>query len=98
MDMNDILLADALDSKVLLSSESFIDKCCTHNINFGQTYDKNIYHDPAIPSRHSIIICCMDVRLDIFLMLGLKPGDAHIIRNGKQRKYNENLFMINIFP
>jgi len=83
MNTNDILLAATLDSNNLSFSESFIDKCCTNNINFARTYDTNIYRNRAIPSKHLAIICCMDARLDVYRMLGLKPGQAHIIRNGK---------------
>ena len=39
-------------------------------------------HDLALrPARHLAIVTCMDSRMDIFQMLGLKHGDAHIIRN-----------------
>ena len=39
-------------------------------------------HDLALrPARHLVIVTCMDSRMDIFQMLGLKHGDAHIIRN-----------------
>ena len=33
------------------------------------------------PKRHLAIVACMDSRMDIFQMLGLAHGDAHIIRN-----------------
>ena len=33
------------------------------------------------PQRHLAIVACMDSRMDIFQMLGLAHGDAHIIRN-----------------
>ena len=33
------------------------------------------------PQRHLAIVTCMDSRMDIFQMLGLNHGDAHIIRN-----------------
>jgi len=33
------------------------------------------------PKRHLAIVACMDSRMDIFQMLGLNHGDAHIIRN-----------------
>jgi carbonic anhydrase len=33
------------------------------------------------PRRHLAIVACMDSRMDIFEMLGLDHGDAHIIRN-----------------
>ena len=42
------------------------------------------YHDQDLalrPQRHLAIVACMDSRMDIFQMLGLAHGDAHVIRN-----------------
>ena len=42
------------------------------------------YHDQDLalqPIRHLAIVACMDSRMDIFQMLGLDHGDAHVIRN-----------------
>jgi carbonic anhydrase len=42
------------------------------------------YHDQDLalrPRRHLAIVACMDSRMDIFQMLGLAHGDAHVIRN-----------------
>src|SRR5215203_7436497 len=36
--------------------------------------------DPR-PRRQVAVLACMDTRIDLFPMLGLKRGDAHIIRN-----------------
>jgi carbonic anhydrase len=33
------------------------------------------------PRRRVAVLACMDTRLDLFPMLGLQRGDAHIIRN-----------------
>src|ERR1700736_6586512 len=33
------------------------------------------------PSRKVAVLACMDTRLDLFPMLGIQRGDAHIIRN-----------------
>jgi len=33
------------------------------------------------PRRKVAVLACMDARMDLFMMLGLKRGDAHIIRN-----------------
>ncbi len=33
------------------------------------------------PSRQLTIVTCMDSRLDVFLALGLKDGEAHVLRN-----------------
>jgi carbonic anhydrase len=35
----------------------------------------------AVPARRMAVICCMDARLDPLRVLGLKLGDAHVIRN-----------------
>jgi carbonic anhydrase len=35
----------------------------------------------APPSRKLAVLACMDARLDPARALGLKPGDAHVIRN-----------------
>src|ERR1700732_3384122 len=33
------------------------------------------------PRRKVAVLACMDTRIDLFPMLGLQRGDAHIIRN-----------------
>jgi carbonic anhydrase len=33
------------------------------------------------PRRRVAVLACMDTRIDLFSMLGLRRGDAHIIRN-----------------
>lgn len=39
-------------------------------------------HDLSLrPRRQLAIVACMDSRMDIFQMLGLAHGDAHVIRN-----------------
>lgn len=35
----------------------------------------------ARPRRRVAVLACMDARLDIFQMMGLEQGDAHIVRN-----------------
>jgi carbonic anhydrase len=37
------------------------------------------------PSRHLVILTCMDARLDLFRSLGLEVGDAHLLRNAGGR-------------
>ena len=36
---------------------------------------------PLSPAKKLAVIACMDARLDMHKLLGLKEGDAHIIRN-----------------
>jgi carbonic anhydrase len=43
--------------------------------------DFQLGHLPMPPARKLAIVACMDARLSIEPMLGLKTGEAHIIRN-----------------
>jgi carbonic anhydrase len=36
---------------------------------------------PMSPARRVAIVACMDARLDIYRLLGLEVGEAHVIRN-----------------
>ncbi|MFI5617293.1 beta-class carbonic anhydrase [Streptomyces sp. NPDC051567] len=36
---------------------------------------------PLPPSSHVAVVACMDARLDVYGALGLKEGEAHVIRN-----------------
>jgi carbonic anhydrase len=42
------------------------------------------FHDADLqvePTRHLAVVACMDSRIDTFAVLGLRNGEAHIIRN-----------------
>src|SRR3954465_15052530 len=39
----------------------------------------------ARPSRHLAVVTCMDARIDVFAILGLHLGEAHVIRNAGGR-------------
>src|SRR5438270_5063060 len=41
------------------------------------------FHGPLHlpPSKHVAVLACMDARIDVYRVLGLNEGDAHIIRN-----------------
>ena len=50
--------------------------------NAGRHASEFTDHDlPARPATGVAIVACMDARLDVYSVLGLKPGDAHVIRN-----------------
>jgi carbonic anhydrase len=38
-------------------------------------------HLPVRPARRLAVVACMDSRMDIFEMLGLAHGEAHVVRN-----------------
>lgn len=51
--------------------------------DFTTTFEPNRL--TAAPTRHLAILTCMDARLEVFRMLGLQVGDAHILRNAGGR-------------
>ena len=56
-----------------------VDELLANNARYVETFAD---HDlPLRPRRQLAVVACMDSRMDIFEMLGLAPGDAHIIRN-----------------
>jgi carbonic anhydrase len=52
-------------------------------LNANQSYARSfaLSHLPMPPARKLAIVACMDARLTVEQFLGLKTGDAHIIRN-----------------
>lgn len=36
---------------------------------------------PLPPSKQIAVVACMDARIDVFRVLGLQEGEAHVIRN-----------------
>ena len=55
------------------------DELLANNVAYVEQFSD---HDLALaPRRHLAVVACMDSRMDIFQMLGLDHGDAHIIRN-----------------
>lgn len=55
------------------------DELLEHNSTFVQLFADHGLN--VKPKRRLAIVACMDSRMDIFQMLGLDHGDAHIIRN-----------------
>ena len=52
-------------------------------IDNNRTYVRaESWGDPTVPATtHVAVVTCMDARIDPVSMLGLRPGDAHILRN-----------------
>lgn len=55
-----------------------IDDFVAHNLDYARTYPGP---KPLEPQKRVAVVACMDSRLQIFPMLGLDLGEAHIIRN-----------------
>ena len=52
-------------------------------VKANESYTRNftLGHLPLPPARKLAIVACMDARLMVDQVLGLKTGDAHVIRN-----------------
>ena len=61
-----------------------IERIINANIRYSEAYGDNS-ELPIVPARKLAILTCMDSRMDIFSLAGLKLGDAHIIRNAGGR-------------
>src|SRR5438045_4707126 len=46
---------------------------------YARTFDKGAL--PLPPAKHVAVVACMDARLNVYGLLGLSEGDAHVIRN-----------------
>lgn len=58
---------------------SVIDEVLRANESYAQNF--TLGHLPLPPARKLAVVACMDARLMVDQILGLKTGDAHIIRN-----------------
>jgi len=56
-----------------------IDDLVENNTAFAARLPKR--HLDARPSRGLAIVTCMDSRVDVFAALGLRDGEAHVLRN-----------------
>ena len=58
---------------------SVIDDVLDKNAKYAESFAEGDL--PAAPGRKLAVLTCMDARIDVFKMLGLENGDAHVIRN-----------------
>ncbi len=47
--------------------------------HYAEGFDKGGL--PMPPGKHVAVVACMDARLNVYGLLGLSEGDAHVIRN-----------------
>ena len=58
---------------------SVTDELLSNAEQYAASFDKGDL--PLPPARHIAIVACMDARLNVYGLLGLREGDAHVIRN-----------------
>ena len=57
---------------------SVTDEFLANNVEYAKTFTGPL---PLPPSRHVAVVACMDARLNVYRILGLNDGEAHVIRN-----------------
>jgi carbonic anhydrase len=58
---------------------SVIDELVANATSYRDSFDGESL--PMTPAKHIAIVACMDARLNPYALLGLREGDAHLIRN-----------------
>lgn len=58
---------------------SVTDDLLVNNERYAAGFDKASL--PVPPGKQVAVVACMDARLNVYGMLGLQEGDAHVIRN-----------------
>ena len=58
---------------------NIFDELMEHNKGYAQRFDLGHLQTP--PVKKLVILTCMDSRMDLEQLLGLRVGDAHMIRN-----------------
>ncbi|MEU9818902.1 beta-class carbonic anhydrase [Pseudonocardia alni] len=57
---------------------SVTDELLENNARYAENFSGPL---PLPPARKVAVVACMDARLDVYRILGLNEGDAHVIRN-----------------
>src|SRR5437764_8820603 len=57
---------------------SVTDECLANNERYAASFTGPL---PMPPSKGVAVVACMDARLDVYRILGLAEGEAHVIRN-----------------
>src|SRR6202030_3293682 len=57
---------------------SVTDELLENNQRYAESFRGPL---PMPPARHLAVVACMDARLNVYALLGLAEGEAHVIRN-----------------
>ncbi|MFF5139574.1 beta-class carbonic anhydrase [Streptomyces sp. NPDC013157] len=57
---------------------SVTDELLANNARYAESFSGPL---PLPPSRQLAVVACMDARLNVYALLGLNDGEAHVIRN-----------------
>jgi carbonic anhydrase len=54
------------------------DELLANNARYAESFTGPL---PLPPAKHVAVLACMDARIDVYRVLGLAEGEAHVIRN-----------------
>lgn len=57
---------------------SVTDDLLADNARYAESFSGPL---PLPPAEQIAVVACMDARLDVYAILGLREGEAHVIRN-----------------
>jgi carbonic anhydrase len=57
---------------------SVTDELIADNARYAESFSGPL---PLPPAKHIAVLACMDARIDVYRVLGLADGEAHVIRN-----------------
>ncbi len=57
---------------------SVTDELLANNARYAESFSGPL---PLPPAKHVAVVACMDARLNVYAILGLGEGEAHVIRN-----------------
>ena len=57
---------------------SVTDDLLANNATYSESFEGPL---PLPPAKKLAVLACMDARLDVYALLGLEPGESHVIRN-----------------
>ena len=57
---------------------SITDQLLENNTTYTESFQGPL---PLPPAKHVAVLACMDARLNVYAILGLNEGEAHVIRN-----------------
>jgi carbonic anhydrase len=57
---------------------SVTDELLANNARYAESFSGPL---PLPPAKHVAVVACMDARLNVYAILGLQEGEAHVIRN-----------------
>ncbi|MEV6898844.1 carbonic anhydrase [Amycolatopsis sp. NPDC051372] len=57
---------------------SVTDELLANNARYAEQFSGPL---PLPPAKHVAVVACMDARINVYAVLGLNEGEAHVIRN-----------------